>query len=670
MAEARLAFQQMERRYIPISDFDLEKWEWLTIGEQWMNYLSHQLMYKISRCGTIDKETPLVTEFFKKMLSLGNSAVFFKVILKEEFIEGLVQLISRFSTLELQQFLISHLLPFLQTQKLELGAYNSPEINDRVNAIANVISYFVKPENMKIHTALLKQAESVGINLELKRAIILVCCRNDKTKEDLFKELLTKWGSDITIKHSPVLVQEAQTQLLILFIPHLTTCYLTSISNDANVYLRGISNHLESFSAGPRLYGMVIGEIISEKAERIVKPLNFDIDSKSQQNEEYNRLKSELLHLNDRYQLIPIGEALSILDTLPIDLKENQNLSNSGEENSEGEDSDSQRGSYPKIVEISETNDDLDLEKLKNISLIYNNDDSDDDEEFEPYAFPENDDVDSDDDDDPSITKKKLITAPVYIPSMIEYLNDTESYEKQKVALESAPALIIRKALFGQELLFYAKSLGACLAMLKDPFEIENFQVLRLRALIALVSSCPKIAPEYFAELIVTGDLTLQDRMTLLSAISLGARALSGENDDVSAQPKVEFASKKLPEQLHALLVTDSDVYTKNSNEVDIITKQLQRRLLKDTVEDAKDHEILSGPRILRMSSKLQKARDGKVNLQTRYTKNEYAKLAGRNFFFPLTGRWWSIGGRKAFAQYSEMFQAHYVKTLAILLHA
>ena len=119
-----------------------------------------------------------------------------------------------------------------------------------------------------------------------------------------------------------------------------------------------------------------------------------------------------------------------------------------------------------------------------------------------------------------------------YIRDLMKYLQ-SEDYTKVNIALKTAPKLIRQKATFGTELSTHAHDLGRIFVGMQDTFEMENFQEMRQSALIALVASAPSEAP-YLIDIFFTGDLSIQQRCILLSALGIGSRELAGLEKPVS----------------------------------------------------------------------------------------------------------------------------------------
>jgi telomere length regulation protein len=109
----------------------------------------------------------------------------------------------------------------------------------------------------------------------------------------------------------------------------------------------------------------------------------------------------------------------------------------------------------------------------------------------------------------------------------MKYLR-ADDYTKVNVGLKGSPNLIRRKATFGTELSDQARDLTRILVGMQDTFEMEQFQEMRQAALIALVAAAPDIVVSYLVDAYFTGDLSIQQRCILLSALGIGARELAG----------------------------------------------------------------------------------------------------------------------------------------------
>jgi telomere length regulation protein len=107
-------------------------------------------------------------------------------------------------------------------------------------------------------------------------------------------------------------------------------------------------------------------------------------------------------------------------------------------------------------------------------------------------------------------------------------------FTKVNVGLKTAPNLIRRKATFGTELSDQAHDLARILVGMQDTYEMEEFQEMRQASLIALVASASEHVVSYLIDVFFTGDLSIQQRCIILSAMGIGARELAGVEKTVS----------------------------------------------------------------------------------------------------------------------------------------
>ena len=108
----------------------------------------------------------------------------------------------------------------------------------------------------------------------------------------------------------------------------------------------------------------------------------------------------------------------------------------------------------------------------------------------------------------------------------MKYLR-ADDYDKIHMGLRTGANLIRQKATFGSELSSQAQEIARILVGLQDNFEMKDFQTMRHEMLIALVACAPDVA-SYLIETYFSGDLSIQQRCILLSALGIGARELAG----------------------------------------------------------------------------------------------------------------------------------------------
>lgn len=281
----------------------------------------------------------------------------------------------------------------------------------------------------------------------------------------------------------------------------------------------------------------------------------------------------------------------------------------------------------------------------------------------------------SDEEDDPTMSSGPPVLPPIYVKELLSYLSvdkkDQQAYEKRRVALATAPTLLRQKSGFGNEVSFYAEDLLSLLAGLTNQFEDHDFEQLKLNALIGVVVSYPLVTT-HLCHLLLTGDYSLQQRLCLLSAMSLSCRELKGYKDDAvfSSYKQERFASKQLPQKLHEqYLALQGEKATFEDYGYRAIEGNIQNELLHEASETAKDE--IAGGRILRMSASLRKKEPSgsETLVVSKEAQDTFKKTVGKQFFFPLVALWYQSGGFNI-GPYTEDLVSHYIKTLSLILHA
>lgn len=222
-----------------------------------------------------------------------------------------------------------------------------------------------------------------------------------------------------------------------------------------------------------------------------------------------------------------------------------------------------------------------------------------------------------------------------YIRDLIAGLRDTENFDRHKLALTNAPSLIRRKASFGSEVSEHIEELATQLVGLGDKYNMEDFQMLRLQSMIAVLVAQPLGMGQWFARTFFNGDYSMGQRTSVLTTLGLGARDLAGlgKEDAVmtgaDAAIKNPFPSKMLPEKLHR-------IYAIEAKPVEAISEKLEESMIKPMAVEAADQ--LSGPNALKV-----RTFSSRMEVEKKRPKpipNELAKIVADGFFFPLTGLW------------------------------
>ncbi len=219
---------------------------------------------------------------------------------------------------------------------------------------------------------------------------------------------------------------------------------------------------------------------------------------------------------------------------------------------------------------------------------------------------------------------------------MISSLRDSDYYERQQLALSTAAELIHRKASYGKEVADHAEELASILTGLHDKFEMQHFQQMRIRAMIAIVVARPLQMGPWFTRAFFDGDYSIHQRTSILTALGFGAGEIAGYKDGDAAITGAEsslaesFPSKKLPDKLH-------NIYANEVKPVQMLAERLERTMIQPMAAEAAD--TLAGPNALkvqRVSSRIALEKNRKAPVG-----NELAKIVGDAFFYPLVGGWW-----------------------------
>jgi telomere length regulation protein len=312
-------------------------------------------------------------------------------------------------------------------------------------------------------------------------------------------------------------------------------------------------------------------------------------------------------------------------------------------------------------------------------------DEEEEDDDLAPYTMPDSDPEDSD--EDPTLIRRDKPRAPVYVRDLITYLRDSENYDKQKLALATAPTLIRRKASYGTEVSSHIEDLASLLVGIQDKFDLDDFYQLRLQGMIALVVAQPEKMGQWFSKTFFDGDYSLSQRASILIVLGLSARELAGFDTSEYASATA-FPSKKLPERIEKLYLDSQQSSDKQigsgsplkalpPNALDTVAQSLTSSFLAPIAAEAAD--ATTGPGALKLSSftsKLQKTKasggKAKTKAQVRSIPNTTAALISKAFFFPLAARFQYA--LRASSGKGVIFQPYllsmYLKTLGLLVHA
>jgi len=459
-------------------------------------------------------------------------------------------------------------------------------------------------------------------------------------------------------------MHKAHAQVLLLsagYVHRIAPMKLTILLRSSS-YLNAISNRLAVSQSRARFLGMVVGEALSGLVHANETKLNFQMDETA--TDEAKWYKS-LVHVIDKAGPLDSLKARSSASQAPA-LKRPAT---------------STKRTAPTPVGKVPPRTGFIIEEVED------EDDGQEDPDLVPYTKPESDAEDSD--DDPTLINRDKPKAPVYIRDLISYFRDTENYDKQKLALSTAPTLIRRKANYGTEVLSHAEELASLLIGLQDKYDLDEFHNLRLQGMVAVVVAQPKKMAPWFAKTFFDGDYSLSQRASILIVLGLSGREIAGFETSEYASA-AHFPSKTLPSKVekHYLLSASTssrpqagaNLKALPPNALDTLAQSLSQTFLAPMAAEAAD--AVTGPDALKLSSftsRLQQSQGrGGVTTKSksktpgiRSIPNTTASLISTSFFFPLSSRF-QAAMRSSAAKiiFQPYLLSLYLKTLALLIHA
>lgn len=600
-----------------------------------------------------------------------------------------LRLFGDMSQLEQKRVLYAVLKHLADTFLNKLGTADTPEATATVYASAGVIEQLIgNDEGRKNHLVVwLTNATGAGVgdSIGIRRAALAALAKDREAISTVLDKSLNLFGDELYIKHSPILQQEGQwpaispvfhfaandisahAQVVLLSAGHVQRISPLKVKmlTRSGGYLQAVSNRLAASQTKARVLGMVIGEAISSLSDT---QLDFKMDELD--TEEALWLKG-LVRVHD--QVGPIDRLLSEAAT-PL--------------------SQATSSSKPRPAPTKQKR--TPVPPRQTGFVIEEVDDSEEDEDADLKSYAKLDYDPEDSDEDATMVRRNKPKPPVYVRDLIAYLRDTDNYDKQKLALETAPLLIRRKANFGTEVSEHAEELASLLVGLQDKFEMDGFFEKRTQGMIAIIVAQPKIMAPWFAKTFFDGDYSVSQRASILIVLGLGARELAGFDISEYAAAAA-FPSKRLPERMEGMYIdgntpglvkplqapeTGADLKALPATALDTIAQDLTSGFLAPLAANAADQA--TGPDVLKLSSFTSRlnARE-KTSVATksgakpglRSIPNTTASLLAVAFFAPLTARFQhALRSPASQRNGSVVFQPYllslYLKTLAILIHA
>lgn len=489
----------------------------------------------------------------------------------------------------------------LHLNKLE----GNDETNEKavISAATSVVDKLVanNTKSMSHLVTWLTSATGAGVGdaVGVRRAALAALVSDRDSITTVFEKSLSQFGDVLYIKHTPMLQQEGtydpglvlnsmltlqavHAQVLLLsagYVQRLAPFKLSLLVR-SGTFMNMVSKRLEASQTRARLLGMMVGEALSQLAHKDDKKLKFDMEE--MRSEEAIWYKS----------LVGVSDVLG-----PVDILASRHTTAEGGQLKKAKPPQIRKPTPKPAPPVSKTK-----------AIIEEIDSDGEEDDIMPLTKPDEDDEDSD--DDPETVRRDKPKAPVYIRNLIAYFRDTENYDRQKLALTTAPTLIRRKANFGTEVKEHADDLASLLLGLQDQYEIENFYDLRLQGMIAVVVAQPQIMGQWFVKTFFNGDYSMAQRASVLTVLGLSARELAGFASSEYASA-ASFPSQTLPDRMKKLYIEDetssnqlsssSTLKALPSNALDTISKSLTSDFMAPLAADAADSA--TGPDALKLST-------------------------------------------------------------------
>lgn len=639
---------------------------WTADGVKYSEWLSENIL-AASRSKYATEDRSAMASFLSKAMHLGYPDVVIRNLISDlvdqpqddGHIRHLVDSLPRSE----QQKLLFHVFKVLSELYLNrLDHSRAFQEEKLISAVAGMIDGLV-PKGSQATSLLvtwLTNATGAGLGdaVGVRRAVLAVLSSDKDSIINVFEKSLAQFGDYLYIRHTPMLQQEVHAQVLLLSAGYAQRLapFKLALQVKSGSFSQMVSKRLEASQTRARLLGMFVGEALSQLTEKSDKKLDFKMQET--RSEEAMWYKS----------LVDVSDSVGVVDIL----------------RSSPEPVQQKQGAPKPQQKVKVAPKPPATSKAKAIIEVVDSDEESEDD-IVPLTKPEEDGEDSGN-DDPETIRRDRPKAPVYIRNLIAYFRDVDDYDRQKLALTTAPALIRRKANYGSEVKEHAEELATLLVGLQDKYDMENFYELKLQGMIAIVVAQPEKMGPWFARTFFDGDFSMAQRSSILTVIGLGARELAKyiTSDCASA---ASFPSQTLPDKMKKLYMQDEDHGDQGSsklkslppNALDTISKSLTSDLMAPIAASAAD--AATGPDVFKLStftSRLEHQGSSMPAAQAkprvRAIPNTTAQLIATSFFFPLTARFQaalhSSAGRARGIVFQPYLLSLYLKTLALLLHA
>jgi telomere length regulation protein len=507
------------------------------------------------------------------------------------------------------------------------------------------------------------QASSLSL-LAIRGSIAALAATCPDDLDSLVERCLKVFGDQMFVRHSPILQQESIAQALLIAAGyvHRRSPMALLMTVRSSGHMQGVSNRLDASNARARWLGMIMGTALSSMIDKEGSKLRFGTDD--MQGPEADQYFA-LININD--QPSTLGEFLKLVAEKP----ENKRSLVQRATRPPTMPKIDGKPTFGPVRPPARAQTEIEGNQVTEIS----DSDSEDDDGLTPYAKPDSDAEDSD--EDATLVNRDKTRAPVYIRDLMAMLRNTEKHDRFELGIKHAAPLIRRKSNFGREVTDHAEELARILCSLQDPFDTDNFEEMRLQALIAVILSDASAIAPWLSRQAFAGEFSISQRCVMLTALGLSGRELAGLKEmDGGLNPEMpkatSFPSKKLPPHLHSLY-NPSSSQTANppsTKRLEAASASLEHSLLQPMALSAADKTTahLNAVKVRTFSSRMAVERT-----RRKPTPNKLAQVFPQAYFHPLVTRY-----QQEIAAYGSgsvwcttpFLLVTFIKTLALLFHA
>ncbi|KAK4051053.1 telomere binding protein [Microbotryomycetes sp. JL201] len=467
-----------------------------------------------------------------------------------------------------------------------------------------------------------------------------------------FTAISEAWTSLDVIKHGG---RPRRVSLLLLSIARqpLRNKAVSDLATSPS-FLNAVSAHLSLVDPTTRLLGMLVAEIVSERAlepDGELKPLNFGDDVWNGDGEPHRIARALRKLFADQLHPLDDAEWKGWLRTAFV-------------ENSPAFTSPARKVSVRQLSPSPTPVATVPLpQKTKSLISIIGENDPDDLPAYPLPAAPSASQLSILESDDPSLyasalpgtnasttRKRGRLRPPVYIPELTAYLKGQDpeggkeeadgEAERIELGLSEGESLIRRKADWGGEVAENAVDLTFTVMGMQDQFEVERFEDKRLGLLTSLVWAAPTQTVPAIIEQYFHNNYSITQRNTMLSALALGARELAGLpmplsiTNALTGEAESAFPSKQLPDAMHRKLLGANgiDVIDRLSTDLTNVALSNARSEAETTLPEAAREKVIRVRRFGTAKSPEHKRTHGRIT---------YLAVATEYFIMPLVNRFW-----------------------------